>query len=103
MAVVAPPGIFFQYFPVREFISRASYAGQDVPGQWTSFYRTVQGNRNAGGHPWSQHLVGLAADHSPASAAFRARARRAGLIAIDEGRHDHIQGWPAGTLERLFA
>ncbi len=102
MAVRAPPAAFLQYFPIREFISRAGYAGAGTPGQWTSFYRTVPENSAVGGHPWSQHLVGLAADHTPSSARFRSRAREAGLIVVNEGTHDHIQGWRAGTLERLF-
>lgn len=103
MAIESPPSIYWQYFPINDFIARASYAGTGIPGNWTSFWRSVSSNRSVGGHPWSQHLVGLAADHSPASRAFRYRARRAGLIAIDEGSHDHIQGWPPGTLERLYA
>ncbi len=103
MAVVGPPRWAYQYFPVNDFVSRASYAGAGTPGQWSSFYRDPAANRRVGGHPWSQHLVGLAADHAPPSARFRARAREAGLVVVNEGTHDHIQGWRAGTLERLFA
>lgn len=101
--LAAPPEVYWRYFPVAEFVERASYAGSRVPGRWTSFYRDVHANRLAGGDPWSQHLVGLAADRSPANAAFRDQARRAGLIALDEGTHDHVQGWPAGILEGLYA
>lgn len=103
MAVVDAPAWAYRYFPVREFISRASYAGAGVAGNWSSFYRDPAHNQRVGGDPWSQHLVGLAADHKPASAAFRMRAREAGLIVVNEGDHDHVQGWRAGTLRRLFA
>ena len=103
MAVVAPPLAFVDYFPIRTFVDRAEWASAGLAGGFTSWYRTVAGNRRVGGHPWSQHLVGLAADRSPASASFRSKARAAGLIAIYEGSHDHIQAWPAGTLERVYA
>ena len=103
MAVEGPPQVFWRWFPVGEFISRASYAGDGDPGRWSSFWRTVGHNRAVGGDRWSQHLVGLAADHSPASSAFRDRARRAGLIAVEYPTHDHIQAWEKGTLERLLS
>ncbi len=102
MAVRAPPEIFWRYFPVAEFIERASAAGRGLPGQWTSYWRSVPQNRAVGGHRWSQHLVGLAADHSPSSAAFRHAAAVNGLFAIPEGDHDHVQGWNNGVLESLF-
>jgi len=95
--------VYVDYFPIRSFVDRASWAASGLRGGFTSWYRTVDGNRAVGGHPWSQHLVGLAADHAPASASFRSKARAAGLIAIYEGDHDHIQAWPAGTLERVYA
>jgi len=91
------------YFPIGEFVKRATWASSGLGGGWTSWYRTVAHNRAEGGHPWSQHLVGLAADHAPASASFRSKARAAGLIVVYEGDHDHVQAWQAGTLERLYA
>ncbi len=102
MAVVGPPSWAYQWFPVSGFIQRASRAGSASPGTWTSFYRTPSQNASVGGHPWSQHLVGLAADHAPASRWFRTAAREAGLVVVNEGTHDHVQGWRAGTLERLL-
>lgn len=103
MAVLAPPSQYVAYFPISDFVRRASWASSGLRGGFTSWYRTVDSNRRVGGHPWSQHLVGLAADRSPASASFRSKARAAGLIAVYEGDHDHVQAWQAGTLERLYA
>ena len=68
-----------------------------------SWWRGIAHNRSVGGHPYSQHLLGTAADFVPArgwtNPELVAAARRAGLIAIDEGDHVHLQLHPAGTLD----
>lgn len=61
----------------------------------TSWYRTQNRNRAVGGHPQSKHLQGLAVDLVPddtsSKHAIIADASAAGLLAIDEGDHIHIQ------------
>lgn len=69
----------------------------------TSWWRSVERNEAVGGHPFSQHLVALGLDvvaDNPRE--FAAAARDAGLIAVVESDHVHLQLWEAGTLERLL-
>lgn len=61
----------------------------------TSGYRTEKRNRMVGGHPDSQHLLGLAADIVPddwdSADDIVFDCHRMGLIAIVEKTHVHIQ------------
>lgn len=66
----------------------------------TSWWRSPQANRDVGGDPESQHLFGLAWDIAPASTSLVREARAAGLTAVDEGSHVHMQLFPAGALAR---
>lgn len=78
----------------RDFRTRFNAALREVPGRVTSFFRSVERNRQVGGSGSSQHLYGLAADVVvPRGWRARAiqRARRAGLVVIDEGDHLHVQ------------
>lgn len=82
------------------WIPRVSAALAQLPGaRVTSFWRSPERNALCGGHPESQHLVGLAIDvvHPGALAAFH----RVGLVhTIDEGDHVHNQVYAPGVLGR---
>lgn len=71
--------------------------------QVTSWWRSPAHNREVGGEPFSQHLVGLAFDVvGPGSVRVAQRWREAGGVAVQTPTHVHLQVWPAGTLERLL-
>ncbi len=74
----------------------------------SSWYRDRETNIRVGGHPDSQHLLGLALDVTgpdDVRADFILRVREAGLIAVDEFSHAHVQLLRAGTArgEGFFA
>jgi len=77
-----------------------SFAGTGV----TSWFRTPEMNRMAGGASESQHLFGLAMDivAPPQFKHAVVRALRgAGLVVVEEKRHVHVQLFPAGALARV--
>jgi len=81
-------GVFFQ-FPGRVGVS--------------SWFRTPESNRMAGGAAESQHLFGLAMDLSAPGQILPdvvqvARANH--LIAVQEKGHVHVQAFPKGALAR---
>lgn len=69
----------------------------------TSWWRSVEDNREEGGDPESQHLFGLAADivvPSRVLAGVLGVARGLGLTAVNERTHVHLQLFPKGALAR---
>jgi len=92
----APPAWLAAWEPVREFVRRVERA---LPADAiaTSWWRGLAENARVGGHPYSQHLLGTAADWLP-HPEIAARARAAGLVVVDEGDHVHTQLYPAGSL-----
>lgn len=68
------------------------------PGDYaTSWWRDAATNRAVGGHPDSQHLLGLAFDiASPDLNDLYRRLATTGLVAVREATHVHVQAWPAG-------
>lgn len=65
----------------------------------TSWWRDAETNRRVGGHPESQHLLGLALDVTGPTldlGILAARARGVGLTAVLESNHLHVQMLPAG-------
>ena len=73
----------------------------------SSWYRDVEANARAGGHPDSQHLLGLAIDVvGPIEVRERLliELRGVGLVAVDEFSHVHVQLLRAGQArgEGLF-
>jgi len=70
-----------------------------------AWQRSRRENAAVKGKPRSQHLVALAVDLvGPDVREFQRRARAAGLVAIDEGDHLHVQRYPAGVIpENVFA
>lgn len=95
-----PPPWLYAWPPVQEFVRRA--VAIDWPWQATSWWRDVEHNARVGGHAYSQHLLGLAADSAPSSEGFRRAARAAGLIVVAEGDHDHVQLFPAGHVNAVI-
>lgn len=106
MPVVRPPDNFIRFFhpELVDFVgrfNRAASAPLDRSGSLTSWWRSWEENLRVGGStsPLSQHLAGLAVDVVPGNwPAFVRSARAAGLVAVDEGDHVHVQLWPRGGL-----
>ncbi len=108
----APPPLSLYQSGWHPFIS-AFVHRVNVLAQWTrpgrgelhlvSWYRSPGVNRDAGGSPESQHLLGLAADIGGAETTKRrllALAPQAGLIGVRSGSSVHLQLFPAGALAR---
>jgi len=103
VSVRVPPSWLLAWPPVGDFLARVRRVEADAtPSSW---WRSVAENAGVGGHPYSQHLLATAADFVAArgwtNEELAAAARRAGLIAIDEGDHVHLQLFPAGTLDSI--
>ncbi len=108
------PGTFDLPTEQREFNRKLRIFDTLGPfGARGSGTRTIAKNRAVGGNLYSQHLLGLGQDYPEVTpenvAAFRAAARRAGLVAVDEVNrklhpnarpHMHVQAFPAGTIPR---
>jgi len=114
MSLVVPPERVLRVtlLHVILFINRVSGALRNTAGaerlRASSWYRDVESNRRAGGHPDSQHLLGLALDVTgPVEVLdrFLIELRGVRLIAIDELSHVHVQLLAAGQArgEGLFA
>jgi uncharacterized protein YcbK (DUF882 family) len=89
---------------IHAFLVRVNAVGQGFPdGRITSWYRDPWHNRSVGGAASSQHLTATALDvvvPRARVAALVREARWAGLTAIDEGDHVHLQLFPAGVRTR---
>jgi len=104
--MIPPPSLLATaWFPfILNFYWRAIGVAWMFPGVTvTSWYRTPERNRLEGGSPESQHLFALAWDVAvpdPAVPNFIQSANQAGLIAVREKRHVHLQMFPRGALAR---
>jgi hypothetical protein len=107
MACEAPPewALYYWWNPIYDFVTRMNAVYSIVPFRCTSWWRSHSHNASVGGHPWSQHLIGTAADVSPnypgQMDALAEAIQRNGMIAVRYSSHLHAQLWPAGTLQRL--
>lgn len=105
MPVATPPGVYWEYFPVGDFVQRvnAAWTSGIAP---TSWWRSWWENLRVGGSvsPLSQHLAGLAVDVAGDPGwldYFAARAREQGLVVVPyQATHVHVQLWPRGELDR---
>lgn len=88
---------------VRFLIALRIPAGRSL--RVSSWWRSPTHNQEVGGHPRSQHLLGLAIDVTgdiDELAAFARNASLKGLVPIMEGTHLHIQARPAGYFDALL-
>lgn len=104
MSYDSPPPWAFWYFGrgIQDFIWRANLAGANSPFEVTSWWRSEDSNRQAGGESYSQHLVGFAADLVPKVGSLQQLAGdlgQVGLIPVLYPGHVHVQLLPAGVLE----
>lgn len=112
MAVELPPErILREVFPLLiVFLNRLGIALADTHGfselRASSWWRDPETNRRVGGHPQSQHLLGLGLDLiGPKEVLERLaiEARGEGLTAINETTHLHLQLFPPGVVGGLPA
>jgi len=90
------PGVYHWFYGGLGAVM--DYFGADL----TSLYRDPQKNREVGGSPDSQHLVGLAADLDTDRPQEVARVLRAfGFTVVPYASHVHVQALPPGTLREL--
>lgn len=102
MVAQPPPALLWPLWrPIWAFISRGAAASRGLNLTLTSWYRSPRANAAAGGHPASQHLLGLAADFvGRDSGELVRRARSLGLIAVAEPDHIHLQLYERSPLRR---
>ena len=110
MPIAAPPAAIWQPLEAvapgiyRAFVGRVFAGLLGRPVVVTSWYRSIRENRDVGGDPASQHLLGFALDFETAeSSAIVQSLRRVGLIALDEGDHVHLQLFPRAAVAPLVA
>lgn len=101
MSVRPPPhDVIEQVFPfLIDFARRLSGVRVGPSIRLSSWYRDVETNARVGGHPDSQHRLGLAIDvvGDPVEREFLLpQLRQLGLVGVFEHTHVHIQLLPAG-------
>lgn len=104
LQITLPHVIVFLNKLARGLISTAGFEKLRA----SSWYRDFEANTRVGGHPESQHLLGLALDVTgPIEVRDRLliELRGVGLVAVDELSHVHVQLLAAGQArgEGLFA
>jgi hypothetical protein len=84
---------------VQTFYLRAYAIGQGLNVRVTSWQRSRSHNREVSGAEASQHLIATAWDVAgPDQNVYMQRAQAAGLVAINEGDHVHVQLYRAGVV-----
>jgi hypothetical protein len=102
-----PPALQAAWGPLyRQFFERVRDGSSGIPiSRVTSWWRSRAQNSSVGGAIYSQHLLGLAIDVvTPKPSALVRGLKAAGLVAVDEGDHVHVQAFAAGQLPaEIFA
>jgi len=107
MALRVPPNSLFRHPVLGTLIIRFFFTVLAArPGRLvaTSWWRDAQENADVGGHPESQHLVGLGLDFDGPEDelhAFEHRLQTLGISTVMELTHLHTQAFPAGFLSAL--
>ncbi len=106
MTVLAPPPRFQLPGELQRLFGMAEAMYDAQPWYPTSWWRSIDHNRDVGGHPYSSHLIALAFDAKPIDGtvpALAAAAYAAGFPQVVEyPTHVHVGLWRAGTLQRLL-
>jgi len=105
MSLIAPPSDIVQATlpELRAFLIKLLPTPVPESTRITSWWRDPRFNAQIGGHPESQHLVGLALDIVTSDPLLLAEnLRRQDLVAIVETSHVHVQFWPAGVAGPLI-
>lgn len=102
------PGIWNEWGAAVEAALLQIDVGGSEPTMITSWWRSPNENRRVGGHPDSQHLVGLAFDVVPGKGTSRLaiseaaqRFREFGFTVEPAEAHVHVQTFPAGILRQV--
>jgi len=99
-----PENLLRPLFPLYEYLFRPfQLVNQADPSMvLTSWFRSPEKNREVGGSEQSQHLFGFALDAITDQPEFLVEAAtRAGLVAVEEMDHVHVQLFPAGFLRSI--
>lgn len=99
------PGVWTQFGASAQAALLEVDAGNVGETVLTSWFRTPLENKRAGGHPDSQHLVGMAFDVVPGKGtttlAINEAAQifaRFGFTVVPARTHLHVQAFPPGIL-----
>ncbi len=102
------PGIWPQWAAAVEGALVQIDVGGSEPTTLTSWWRSPNENKRVGGHPDSQHLVGLAFDVIPGKGTSALaineaaqRFRQFGFTVDPAATHVHVQTFPPGVLRQV--
>lgn len=87
------PGVYSEF--IRAVVAGIGTRRASVSSWW----RSPAENRQVGGDPYSQHLLGLGVDLVVEDAQLAVTSlTQFGLVALNEGSHVHVQRFAAGLV-----